>query len=319
MPVVCNASAMRAPLLTLGLGALLLACGSADDEPSGESTSDLVTNHAQARLEGGQLVIDTPMPAVCTGASCVDSDGDGLSDAWEDAILERLRPKLVLHPEEPNLVEDDGAMGLIGRVFRPAGAPANIVRVIIVVGFAFDDGVSVLGLGVTGHDGDSERVALELDLQNGGRRAVLHRAFFSAHENMPSDHSSLYAPADLPGALSWATDADGQPRWLVWPSKSKHAEFANAAACADSSLWGTTLFQEQCPDDVASGVVVTPPMVNAGEHDRPRVADLGVVGFPGESAWDGSSFCGGLRTRDRSRHFFCGGAVAKKLSDDPFL
>src|SRR4051812_25490754 len=50
----------------------------------------------------GALVLHTNLPArdgdctVLPGAPCGDLDGDGLTDAWEDVVLDRLRPVLRL-------------------------------------------------------------------------------------------------------------------------------------------------------------------------------------------------------------------------------
>lgn len=309
---------------SFGMVAALLcalpACQAAVEDVS-ETSADLTRRETYATLDEGQLVIHAPEPAACAEPSCLDADGDSLSDAWEDAILERVRPRLVLDPEEPVLLDPTGAFGLVGRVYRPEGAPPNIVRVLIVVGFSYDDGVTVAGLSLTGHDGDSERVGLELELWNGGREAVVRRAFFSAHEGMPNNHSHLYEEDQIGTALTWGQDPDEQPRWLVFPSRAKHAEFADPVTCEEASLWGTTLFSESCGDTEGetTGVIVDPPLVNAGEREHPRVTDLAVVNFPGEVAWDGSSFCGGRRPLPSSeRRLFCGGAIAKKLTNDPF-
>ncbi len=58
---------------------------------------------------------------------------------------------------------------------------------------------------------------------------------------------------------------------------------------------------------------VSPPVVNAGEPDAPRLTDLAVIGFLDEDAWLDQEFCGG-----QGRQQGCSDSVRNKLVKDPF-
>lgn len=299
-----------ARVLSLGV-ALAAGCAAPGDDVSTDVNELGAAGSARAALVDGALTVTMPGAASC--ASCTDADGDGLADSWESMLLERVRPRIVFHPDDPMVNDPAGNVGLVARVFPVS---PTVVRVIFVVAFAFDDGVQVLGFSVTGHDGDGERVALELGLEDGGRRATLRRAYFSAHEGMPNEQSRTVSEGEVRSMLRYGRDGDGQPRWLVFPSEGKHAEFPSYAVCSDTSLWGTGWFSEKCGEDEERGRAIDPRFVNAGEKDGQLVDDLSAVGYPREHAWDGSRFCGGLR--DAPRHGVCGRPMDAKLLTDPF-
>lgn len=317
-----------APLLSAvaTVGALAGCAAPTDGDGDGDDAASAAQDISRretttTELRDGRLVLRMQSPALVSscrkGARCEDVDHDGLVDAWEDALLDRLRPRMALHPEEPLLDDPDGRFGYVARVFRPEGGPSDVVRVIIVTGFSYDPGVLLLGkFPLSAHDGDSERVAVELTLRDGGREAVMNRAYFAVHEHTLNDQSRLYATGELARELTMGKDESGQPRWVVFPSKGKHPEFANADACNDTSLRGTGLFREKCAESDAKSRPMLAPIVNAGEPDHHRVDDLAVVGFPGDEAWALQKFCGGFRASPRLGG--CAESVAEKLHDDPF-
>lgn len=299
------------------LGALA-ACAAPADEDGDAITDQIVAGGTTTSLRDGTLVVRTSVPAWTEACpSCADVDHDGLVDAWEDALLDRVRPRMALHPDEPLIGDPDGRFGYIARVFRPEGGPRDRVRVIVVTGFSLDPGVLLFGkIPVSAHDGDSERVAIELSVRGDGREAVLRRAYFAVHEHTPNDHSRVYSEADTRRELTWGSDANGQPRWVVFPSRAKHPQFPNPAACEKTSLKGTGLFREHCAKSEAESHPVLPPIVNAGEPSFHRVDDLAAVGFPGDEAWAEQKFCGGFRAKPRLGG--CAESIAEKLLDDPF-
>ncbi|MCC6522669.1 MAG: hypothetical protein IT373_08425, partial [Polyangiaceae bacterium] len=240
-------------------------------------------------------------------APCADVDGDGLTDAWEDAALDRLRPIQRLDEAEP-LVSDPGAvLADVGRV-APSGA---FVHVFVMLGYSRDYG----SCGLTAHNGDSERVALELErlASDGPGDVRVRQAYTAAHEGTVSDHGRVFAGAER---LLLVHDADpvvGEPRWVVYPSAAKHGTYATIDICENISF--LPCIDEDCaPDGVPNPADFDrlPVVVNAGEEAAPRVTDLAVVGFPGDDAWAAQDFCGGLGGGT------CSAPVRDKLLVSPF-
>lgn len=291
------------------------ACTAPEDDDAVATSEQRSAVRTTTSLRDGLLVLRTSIPASC--AACTDEDGDGLADDWEDALLERLRPRMALHRDEPLVGDPDGRFGYVARVFRPADAAPDIVRAIIVTGFSLDPGVRILGRSVSAHDGDSERIAVELALSAGGREATVVRAYFAAHEHTMNDHSRVYGTSELRAAATFGDDARGEPRWVVFPSLAKHPVFPNPAACAATSLKGTGLFRERCAASEAESHRVLPAIVNAGEPSGHRATDLASIGFPGDDAWADQRFCGGFRDAPRLGGG-CAESIAEKLEDDPF-
>jgi len=242
------------------------------------------------------------------GAPCEDVDLDGLTDAWEDLALELLHP-LRRFDEDESLVDDaDAALADVGRV-APAG---DRVRVFIMLGYSRDYGSCG---GFTAHNGDSERVALDLrpDPERGPGGAVVARAYTAAHEGTTSDHGRVFNE-DALSELVFTVDPDtADPRWVVFPSADKHATYASVPICEGISV--IPCFDEDCgPDGVPDPAVYErlPAIANAGEEAAPRLTDLGALGFPGDDAWAEQDFCGGLGGTG------CSSAVREKLLVDPF-
>lgn len=301
------------------LACVVAACAAPAEDDDAQAEQGVVSSGTTTVLRDGALVVRTDVPAWADAcASCADVDRDGLSDRWEDALLDRLRPRMALHPEEPLVTDPDGRFGYVARVFRPEGAPRGIVRAIIVTGFSLEPGVLLFGkIPVSAHDGDSERVAVELSLRDDGREATVTRVYFAVHEHTPNDHSRVYSEAETRRVLTWGEDASGQPRWVVFPSRAKHPQFPNPEACEATSLRGTGLFREHCATSEATSHPVLPAIVNAGEPSAHRIDDLAIVGFPGDEAWVAQKFCGGFRERPRLGGG-CAESIAEKLLDDPF-
>lgn len=243
------------------------------------------------------------------GAPCEDADLDGLTDAWEDLLLAGMRPLRRFDEGEMLLGDPAAAMGDVGRVV----AVGDHVRVYVMLGYHLDYG----SCGFTGHNGDSERVVLDLvaDPEGGVGGAVVVGAYTAAHENTPTDHGMVFTGAAL-GDLVFTVDAEtGDPRWVVYPSRNKHATYATVEICENISP--IPCLDEDCaPDDVddpAMFDVLPEKFVNAGEEAAPRVTELSVVGFPGDEAWAMQDFCGGLGGSG------CSAPVREKLLADPFL
>lgn len=273
---------------------------------------------ASTELVDGRLVLRANLPGTVAGcaalperdAPCGDADGDTLVDAWEDLVLEHLRPAIRLDEAEPLVTDATAVTALVGRVAPAPGG--GRVRAFIMLGYSRDYG----SCGLSAHNGDSERVALDLlPLPAEGVGDVrMVRAYTAAHEGTLTDASRLYAGGGM-NQLSFGVDPNtGDPRWLVYSSARKHATFGSVAQC-EGSQWAPCLDEDCDADGGADPAAFTllPEVVNAGEPDAKLVTDLGPIGFPGEDAWAFRDFCGGLGPGGG-----CAAPVREKLLVDPF-
>lgn len=255
------------------------------------------------------LPIDTrACLALGGGRPCDDLDADGITDAWENAALDRLRP-IQRFDEDESLIDDPTfVLGDVGRV----ALAGDFVHVFIMLGYAKDYGSCG---GFTSHNGDSERVALELERigRAGAGDVRIKQAYTAAHEGTASDHSRVFSGTDL-ALLTIGTDpATSEPRWVVFPSADKHGTYGSVAICEDISF--VPCFDEDCgPDGVRDPSLYDrlPPFVNAGEEAMPLLTDLTTIGFPGDDAWAVQDFCGGLGGTG------CSDDVRNKLLPSPF-
>ena len=271
----------------------------------------------------GALALTTNLPALFSdcqsapfeGTPCADLDQDGLTDAWEDIVLDRLRP-LLRFDEDESLFDDSAAVVHdVGRVALVSTAPLR-ARVFIMLGYSRDYG----SCGFTSHNGDSERVALDLTAPEavgpqpvGPGDVVTVAAYTAAHEGAVTDQGRLFKGEDLAQLVHEDDPSTGEPRWVVFPSQDKHATYATITICEDVSPF--PCIDEDCaPDGVPDpgAFDLLPGIVNAGEDTAPLVTDLTAIGFPGEDAWADQKFCGGLGGGP------CSSAVREKLLDDPF-
>lgn len=240
------------------------------------------------------------------GAPCGDADGDTLVDAWEALVLDRLRPAVALDEEEPFVTDPGAVLRMIGRV---TPAYDGNVRVRIVIAWSRDYGRCA----VTAHDGDSERVALDLaPLPEGPGDVAVARTYTAAHEDTITDHGRVWAGPAL-AELSFPADpVSGEPRWLVFASDGKHATYGSIDAC-ESAEWAPCLEEDCGADGVDRAAFLRlPPIDDAGEPDAPALGDLSLLGFPGDHAWLDQPFCGGAGGSN------CTASIREKLLDDPF-
>lgn len=246
---------------------------------------------------------------VAPGLTCADVDRDGLTDAWEDAVLGALVPSVELAAAEPGLDEPGVGLAAVGRV---VGVDGDRTRVFIMLGYPRDHG----RCGWTAHRGDSERVALELvrpAVPRGAGDLILDGAYTAAHEGEILDRGRLVQGEELQQLAFPPDPGTGRPRWRVYASARKHATYGSVAWC--EAALRLPCLEEDCgaPGGGPGPLVVVPRVINAGEPDAPRVTELSAIGFPGEQAWVDQPFCGGL---GRARR--CASAVVDKLTVDPF-
>ena len=262
---------------------------------------------------GLALQVNLPFDvAACLSAPgdlpCADLDEDEIVDLWEDVALSRLRPILRLDEDEA-LVDDAAAVVAdVGRVTLTG----DLIQVHLMLGYSKDYGSCG---GFTSHNGDSERVALQLvPLSGMGPGDVrVSKAYTAAHEGTANDHGRVFSGPELAELVHASDPGTGEPRWVVFPSANKHATYATIEICEGISV--IPCFDEDCgPDGVSDpgAYDLLPPFVNAGEEAAPLVTDLTAVGFPGDDAWADQDFCGGLGGSS------CSSSVREKLTADPF-
>lgn len=287
-------------------------------EPTGDETSTTPFVHEFHTLltDDGRLALHSNLPpAVDACASlpfsdppCDDLDADGLVDAWEDVVLDRLRPLRRLDEAEQAVEDPAFVFADVGRVITAADGS---YRVMVMLGYTYDFG----SCGFTSHNGDSERVALALVPlpEEGEGGVVMDQAYTAAHEGTATDHGHTFAGDELAQLVLTPDPVVGEPRWVVFPSADKHATYATLEICEGISV--IPCFDEDCgPDGVADPAMfdVLPMAFNAGELEAPRLTDLTVAGYPGDDAWAEQDFCGGLGGTG------CSAPVRDKLLVDPF-
>jgi len=269
---------------------------------------------ASTEPAGDTVALRTNLPAdpgdcvELAHAPCDDLDGDGLVDAWEDLVLDRLRPS-IRFDESELLILDDVVLFAVGRV---APAADGHVRAYIMLGYALDYG----RCGVSAHDGDSERVVLDLAFPDGGAPGDVEVVglYTAAHEGTELDHSMVLQGDELSTAEFPLDAFTGEPRWRVYASDNKHATYPSVDLCEDASF--IPCIEEDCDADGVDEPTDydrLPPVVNAGEESAPRLTDLALIGFPDEDPFADQEFCGG-----QGRDGTCSSAIRDKLLDDPF-
>lgn len=237
--------------------------------------------------------------------NCADNDQDGLTDEWEDVVIEYFRPILSLDEGEPFPNDPNAVFAQIARI-----TPTNEwIDLFVVLGWSEDYG----RCGISAHHGDSERVALRLvpDLETNS--ISFYEVYTAAHEGEITDAGRVWSESEL-NQLDFILDPQNNlPRWVVYPSEGKHATFASIEHC-ESISWVPCLDEDCAPDGVSdpSEWFLLGQFVNAGEDDFPIQDDLSIIGFPAESAWGQQDFCGGLGGS------VCSSPIREKLLHNPF-
>ena len=220
-------------------------------------------------------------------------------------------PLIRFDEQEPMFLETGAVLYDVGRV-APAPLPSDHVRVFVMMGCSKDYGRCALSL----HDGDSERVVLDLaPLSTGdpGDYAVVG-TYTAAHEGTVTDHGLVLGEDELGTATFEADPLSGEPRWVVYASDGKHATYQSIDLCEDAE-WAPCLDEDCAPDnvDVPADFDILPPFINAGEEVAPRWTSLSAIGFAGDDAWLDQDFCGGQGPAGP-----CSSSVLSKFVVDPF-
>jgi hypothetical protein len=261
--------------------------------------------------EGGQLSISTTLPAEASPGPD-DRDEDGLSDAWEDSILDRLRPVIHLADSEPMLEDLQGRVEFMGRLTR--GPEPGSYRAFVGIGWEIDYG----RCSVAGHRGDVERVVYALEEDGPGLLRVV-AVYTAGHEYTSFDSSTVFGEADL-GELELVIDpVTTQPRLAVYSSSGKHATYASRSRCERSDF---PCAREDC--ESGEDLLLLPELENVGEPDSTGAGCQDPLDdrFPECSglerfAWEGRPFCGFayISYGDAGN---CAPPAREKLVKDPF-
>jgi hypothetical protein len=190
---------------------------------------------------------------MASAAAAGDFDGDSLDDDFEQALLEKFRPTLLLSAGECDGMPAEFTPGSVA----PRAARKNGT----LYGRAFPRGSDVelhyfhrwaRDCGRGGHALDVEHVSALV--RGDGTDASTWRAAYwhaAAHQDTVCDAAHGARAAALGAADRGA---------LVWVSEGKHASYLSIAAC-----------NAGCGSDRCAGVVLMPPgaLINLGEKGRP--------------------------------------------------
>lgn len=219
---------------------------------------------------------------------CADDDEDGLVDAWEAVLLDRLLPVVWLDESEPFAADSTALLVALGRVSPSPLDPAQ-TRVSFALAWSADYGSCDYGA----HSGDSERVVLDLAPTATG--VLIEQVFTGAREDADYDSSATFAGDSLSELATVADASTGEPRWVVHASTGVHSLYGTTAAC-EGAWWWLVCVDDDCdPDEVAdrSPYERLPEVHNMGEEEARLFDRLDSLGFPGDFAWVEQRFCGG--------------------------
>ena len=239
--------------------------------------------------------IDTAAPPDSAPA-IVDRDEDQLDDARELEWARAYLPYLSISPSDKCSTH-----GVLARV---SPHPSEKGRVMIWYDVLYD-----ADCGTNGHAGDDEMFGVVIDPKKPAPDGILAIRTIS-HQNTPCEHSVTCGRCAGMKACGTAK-RDGKDTPVVYPSKDKHGNYADAAVCASSFVCDFGGCQLSPTPDV-------PAIVNVGEPAHPFVHDLTTEGFVTAAAgWKHSE----LMHFDpwKPGNFGGAGDVSKDLVDASFV
>ncbi|MGI4854753.1 MAG: hypothetical protein ACRYF4_12000 [Janthinobacterium lividum] len=191
-------------------------------------------------------------------APAIDSDGDGLSDHLEDALLLQFRPTLMISSDDcsvqparfapgirvPTVLADDGT--LYGQAHPYPTRPGEPRQIELHFYHLWRRDCGRLG-----HTLDTEHIAVLLEA--GPATDAWHATYWyaAAHEDTVCDASQITRATTLNAITHGAT---------VWISSGKHASFLNEELC-HHGCGG-----DRCP---RSTPLTAAPVINLGEASQP--------------------------------------------------
>lgn len=199
------------------------------------------------------VLCGAPSALAQTAPPTLDTDRDGLSDEYEQAVLEKFRPTIMINArdcaarparfavgrQDPEVVSADGT--IYGQVFPVSG---DLVEVHYYTLWSRD-------CGRNGHALDAEHVSVLLSHALGSDPHALYW-YAGAHENTVCDISS--------GARSEVVSAEHRGA-KVWSSSGKHALYLRKEMC-DHGCGA-----DSCEDDTE--LEQTGLIINVGELSAP--------------------------------------------------
>ena len=204
----------------------------------------------------GTLALQAPCPA-----EGVDSDGDGLSDACEAALLRRFAPTLVASPRACNW---DAVSGRLRGGYLVGARPIEGgIRLAYLPAYLEDCGWSGRKCwlrprgGCEPHKGDSEAVFIDLVEDAAAHDWHPRRVFLSAHCFSRSDGRCRWFDRE---ELQWFGSAT-----VIWVAEGKNANYPSRDAC-ESGHWG---FDTCDRNDRRFRFPVQSPRQNIGSFERP--------------------------------------------------
>jgi hypothetical protein len=171
---------------------------------------------------------------VCFGSAQTDNDQDGLSTFCEKNLAAAFAPELWYASND-----------LVGRephwVAKPVAAGSSTVRIAYLLSY-YDDGGTTSPLcdnsfgdgPCSGHFGDSELIALDVDYDPDTSHWVLATAYYSAHENT-NTYSRGWSNA-YPTQLTYPSHPGAYPR--SWVAFGKHANYGSQSECDSGGFLG---------------------------------------------------------------------------------
>ncbi len=214
-----------------------------------------------------RLLIACMFSALCASAAAqavpLDSDHDGLSDTFEDALLQRFAPRFMISADDcsvqparfvpdiavPTVAAEDSTV--YGQAFPRKDAPTNAPEIELHFYHLWRT-----DCGRMGHPLDAEHVAVLLQRNPSDQRddaKAWHAVYWyaAAHEDTVCDASHLTRASTIDAEEHGAK---------VWISAGKHASFLNEELC-----------HHGCGGDrcVHSKPLDSPAVMNLGEWNAP--------------------------------------------------
>jgi hypothetical protein len=286
--------------------------------------------------DGGRKLISSVPFLVAADAvgTASDPDDDGVDQAVEDAMLQRLNPQIGLDEEEDWLqARPIDKVVQFGRVTPyPNRQVGRYLLVYYATTWSRDYGRFAIGLDVYDrevaqrHNGDVELVVEAWEILD-PKTAALRWVFTSAH-GAETLHSGVWAAegsscndgkvAYGPDQRICATLSFSGGRLSLQASEDKHAFYPTVAACEAVRLainLGTGI-----GEDCGGGGSFIFEVYNAGEPGLRLLDDIGGL-FAGEKLWTGDAsgqFCGG-HEGSYNPDLPCPGRVGNRLGAPPDL
>jgi hypothetical protein len=279
----------------LALVAALGACGTQVDGATGGPDAGATADAHPGDADAAPPDARPPDAGAPDAPPIIDQDGDGLDDAYELELARTYRPYL-------SVTDDDGCR-LGGIVVRVRPHPADATKIHIIYDHLYQN-----DCGLTGHVGDDEVFAITVDPAVPPPAGILAMRGIGHQGTICEKTSDCGSCPGLDACELAGAGADARP--IVYSSKDKHASYVQMSVCNPF----TSCF-DSCALSTASD---DPPMVNAGEPDKPLVIDLTDQGFiTAANGWSEASLMH-FDPWDTGTDFGGAGNVAGDLVDPAF-